>query len=128
MKRTATALVLIAASMVCNPPGAATAQTDSSWDGMWKGYWAQRLPATIEVRGGRVVDYFVNEADVHIISSHVDGANLLLQVPRGSVTLTRTGPNSADALLVSAFSGRLHVGGLASGYGAASAGGTFTRQ
>jgi hypothetical protein len=105
----------------------ASARADSSWDGVWKGYWGQVKLTVITVKGG-VVDYFNDERHFENHGVHIDGKTLSFDTRINHIVLTRTGENTADGVKTGTYDGRLHVGGLASGYGAGSYGGSFVRQ
>jgi hypothetical protein len=113
-------------------PWAVCAQTNLNWDGVWKGYWNNRYFAMLEVRGGKVVDYYATAIHLPVADSRVDGDNLIVDLPRRHlrITLTRTGADTANAVGLNYFAGRVQVGGLssASGSGAGSTFATFVRQ
>jgi hypothetical protein len=104
-----------------------TVQAASSWDGRWKGYWRQRQPVIVTIQNGIVTDYFTTEKHYAISGTHLTGESLSFDTRSNHIVLTRTGENIADGIRIGTFNGRHHVGGLASGHGAGSAGGLFTR-
>jgi hypothetical protein len=73
-----------------------------SWDGRWAGAWGGRDATAINVRGGRVVSYEYGGQTSPVQSSRVTVSRIAYSTPDGvTVTMTRTGANSAHATLKS---------------------------
>jgi hypothetical protein len=109
----------------------ASAQSYGTWDGVWSGDFSGKRHASVasfEVRGGKMVRYTVNDNNYSILSSRIEGNTLIVETRGHHMRFTRTGDGTAEAIVIGDYNGRTHSGGLASGYGAGSAGAYFTRQ
>ena len=81
------------------PHGAAT----GSWDGRWAGAWGGNDPTAIIVKGGRVVAYEYGGSTNPVSSSRVSARTISYSVSSDiSVTMTRTGANTAHAAIKTA--------------------------
>jgi len=71
----------------------------SSWDGRWAGAWGGNDPTAINIHGGRVVSYEYGGATTPVHSSRVSAKRISYGEKDVSVTVTRTGPNTAHATI-----------------------------
>jgi hypothetical protein len=125
MKLSRFSVLLILASL--GSPNTALAQ--SSWDGVWKGYWHNHRFATIIVKDNTVVDYQSGGDRKRLSATQATDDTLSFGYgrARNTVTLTRTGANSADGMRVTRFNGLIRDARNAKGYNAGSAIASFTR-
>jgi hypothetical protein len=118
---------LLPLALVCSTTS--FAQSGTAWDGTWKGYWRNHRLATIFVKDGSVVDYSSGGDVKQVGVTRATDATLTFGYGRASnsVSLTRTGANSAEGIRVTRFSGRIRDARSPKGYSAGSAGADFTR-
>ena len=72
---------------------------NSSWDGRWVGAWNGARPTAQIVKGGKVVAYEYNGQTYPVATSHVTPTKIVYGEGVVTVTLTRTGANSAHATI-----------------------------
>ena len=100
-------LAALAATLAFAPAAPALARKAKhaamgSWDGRWAGAWGGRDATAINVSGGRVVSYEYGGSTNPVSSSRVTVTRVSYGTPDGvTVTMTRTGANSAHATLKS---------------------------
>jgi hypothetical protein len=107
--------------------GSSLAQAGNSWDGTWKGYWKQRDLSQITVKGVSVMSLKTG----HIFAAQINDDTLSYETKTHRVVLTRTGDNTATAISIGTFSGRIRTGSwnqISSGGGAGSSYGLFVRE
>ena len=70
-----------------------------SWDGRWSGAWGGNDPTAINIHGGRVVSYEYGGSTSPVHSSRVTATRVSYGENNISVTMTRTGANTAHATI-----------------------------
>ena len=106
--RTSHNLIAVCMLAVALTPGAASALQKGrpeagSWDGRWTGSWGGGLPTAVIIKDNRVVAYLYNGAMNPVSVSHVTSKEIVYDSTSKDavVTMTRTGPNNAHAVIKS---------------------------
>ncbi len=86
-------LIVFVALLVFGP---AAAQSYGSWNGYWMGFWST-APAELRVSGGSIA-CLVRGTPVHCDKARVQANTLSFQIGEVPITLTRTGPSTADGM------------------------------
>ena len=71
----------------------------SSWDGHWAGAWGGNDPTAINIKGGRVVSYEYGGSTNPVGWSRVSARLVTYGEKDVTVTMTRTGANTAHATI-----------------------------
>ena len=74
-------------------------KSHSSWDGTWSGAWGGNLPTSITIVGMRVVSYTYQGASTPVTKSRITANKVTYEGSGSTVTMTRTGKNTAAATL-----------------------------
>src|ERR1700733_7893485 len=91
-------------TLIASSPEAATKRhhapkSHGSWDGTWSGAWGGNQPTTITIVGTRVVSYTYQGASTPVTKSTVTANRVTYEGTGSTVTMTRTGKNTATATL-----------------------------
>jgi hypothetical protein len=72
---------------------------NSAWDGRWVGAWNGSRPTAQIVKGGKLIAYEYNGQTYPVATSHVTPTKIVYGEGVVTVTLTRTGANTAHATI-----------------------------
>jgi hypothetical protein len=101
-------LIAVFVAAMALAPGAALAWQKArpeagTWDGRWTGSWGGGSPTAVVIRDNRVIAYLYNGAMNPVSVSHVTANEIVYDSTSRDavVTMTRTGPNNAHAVIKS---------------------------